>query len=147
MATARSIRQAYDACFADLGLNLSEASLMAFVDEFGPLTQTGLAQRLGLGRAATGSVIDSLEKRGHLERQPNPDDRRVWLVTATTSGARVVRDINARDKVLRARLRAGISRADRHQLADVLVRLGENLSGLRDEARGMHEANEEPNQE
>ena len=39
MATARAIRQAYDARFRDLGLNLSEASLLAFVAEAGPFTQ------------------------------------------------------------------------------------------------------------
>lgn len=130
MATARAIRQAYDRCYSDLGLNLSDASLLAFVEEFGPLTQTHLAQRLGLGRAATGSVIDSLEKLGHVERRPDPGDRRVWLVTATASGKELVGEINERDRILRSRLRVGISRQERHELADLLVRLGGNLAGV-----------------
>jgi len=128
MATARAIRQCYDQRFADLGLNLSEGSLLAFVEESGPLTQTRLAQRLGLGRAATGSVIDALEKRGLVERQPDPDDRRVWLVTVTRAGKELVEQVNASDQVLRSELRAGISRADRQQLAALLVRLQENLA-------------------
>lgn len=135
MATARAIRQCYDQRFADLGLNLSEASLLAFVEESGPLTQTRLAQRLGLGRAATGSVIDSLEKRGLVERQPDPDDRRVWLVTVTRSGKELVEQVNASDQVLRSELRAGISRADRQQLAALLVRLQENLATALDDGR------------
>jgi MarR family transcriptional regulator, transcriptional regulator for hemolysin len=135
MATARAIRQCYDQRFADLGLNLSEASLLAFVEESGPLTQTRLAQRLGLGRAATGSVIDSLEKRGLVERQPDPDDRRVWLVTVTRAGKELVEQVNASDQVLRSELRAGISRADRQQLAALLVRLQENLAAALDDGR------------
>lgn len=135
MATARAIRQCYDQRFADLGLNLSEASLLAFVEESGPLTQTRLAQRLGLGRAATGSVIDSLEKRGLVERQPDPDDRRVWLVTVTRAGKDLVEQVNASDQVLRSELRAGISRADRQQLAALLVRLQENLAAALDDSR------------
>jgi DNA-binding MarR family transcriptional regulator len=135
MATARAIRQCYDQRFADLGLNLSEASLLAFVEESGPLTQTRLAQRLGLGRAATGSVIDSLEKRGLVERQPDPDDRRVWLVTVTRAGKDLVEQVNASDQVLRSELRAGISRADRQQLAALLVRLQENLAAALDDGR------------
>ncbi|MFN3218802.1 MAG: MarR family winged helix-turn-helix transcriptional regulator [Acidimicrobiales bacterium] len=135
MATARAIRQCYDQRFADLGLNLSEASLLAFVEESGPLTQTRLAQRLGLGRAATGSVIDSLEKRGLVERQPDPDDRRVWLVTVTRTGKDLVEQVNASDQVLRSELRAGISRADRQQLAALLVRLQENLAAALDDGR------------
>ncbi len=128
MATARAIRQAYDQRFAGLDLNLSEASLLAFVEEFGPLTQTRLAERLGLGRAATGSLIDGLEQRGFVERQPDPEDRRVWLVTITGAGKDVVHEVNAIDEVLRRELRAGISRDERHQLAELLVRLGRNLA-------------------
>ena len=138
MATARAIRQCYDQRFADLGLNLSEASLLAFVEESGPLTQTRLAQRLGLGRAATGSVIDSLERRGLVERQPDPDDRRVWLVTVTRSGKDLVEQVNASDQVLRSELRAGISRADRQQLAALLVRLQENLAAALDDGRSSN---------
>lgn len=130
MATARAIRQAYDATFADLGLNLSEASLLAFVEEAGPHTQTRLAERLGLGRAATGSVIDALEKRSFVERQPDPDDRRVWLVDVTAAGKEMVEVISQRDTVLRKELRAGLSREDRQRLAEVLVHLGNNLAGI-----------------
>ena len=130
MASARAIRQAYDLRFADLGLNLSEASLLAYVEENGALTQTRLAERLGLGRAATGSVIDALESRGFVERQPDPDDRRVWLVDVTAAGKEMVEEVNERDVVLRKELRSGLSREDRQKLAEVLVRLGNNLAGI-----------------
>jgi DNA-binding MarR family transcriptional regulator len=130
MATARAIRQAYDKRFEELDLNLSEASLLAFVEESGPLTQTRLAERLGLGRAATGSVIDALETRGVVSREPDPDDRRVWLVTVTAAGKELVAEVTKRDTVLRKELRSGISRDERHQLADLLVRLGHNLAAV-----------------
>lgn len=130
MATARAVRQAYDLRFADLGMNLSEASLLAYVGESGALTQTRLAERLGIGRAAMGSVIDSLEKRGLVERNPDPDDRRVWLVDLTASGKEMVEQVTERDVVLRKELRAGISRDDRQKLAEVLVALGNNLAAV-----------------
>lgn len=130
MATARAVRQAYDFSFADLDLNLSEASLLAYVAEHGALTQTRLAERLGLGRAATGSVIDALERRSFVERHPDPDDRRVWLVDVTAGGKEMVERITERDQVLRRQLRAGISREERQQLAAVLVRLGNNLADI-----------------
>lgn len=130
MATARAVRQAYDLRFAELGLNLSEASLLAYVEESGALTQTRLAERLGIGRAAMGSVIDSLEKRGLVERNPDPDDRRVWLVDLTASGKEMVQQVTERDVVLRKELRAGISRDDRQKLAEVLVALGNNLAAV-----------------
>ena len=49
MATARLIREAYDARFATLDLNLTQASILVYVAEFGPITQTKIADHLGIG--------------------------------------------------------------------------------------------------
>ncbi len=88
MATARLVRVAFDTRLACLDLNLTQASLLGYVNEFGATTQTDLADHLGIGRAAIGSVIDRLQARGLIERRPKPDDRRVWLVAITDTGAR-----------------------------------------------------------
>lgn len=132
MATSRAIRRAYDQRLADLGLNLSEAMLLAFVDQNGPMTQTRLADRLGVGRPATGCVVDALERRGLVERRRHPTDRRVWLVATTEAAAAVVDEIDAIDRKLRDQLRAGISRAERQALAQTLLRLQANLTKLAD---------------
>jgi DNA-binding MarR family transcriptional regulator len=128
MATARAVRQAFDRRFETLGLNLSQASLLAYLAESGPLTQTQLAKRLGLGRAATGTLVDGLEQRGLVERQPDAADRRVWLVACTQSGKDLVSDVNDADQVLRAELREGIPRSERQQLAQLLLKLQSNLA-------------------
>ncbi|HVW34195.1 MAG TPA: helix-turn-helix domain-containing protein, partial [Acidimicrobiia bacterium] len=52
MATSRNLRRAYDSRLAGVGLKTSEAYLLAHVHTRGPLTQTQLAEGLGLGRAA-----------------------------------------------------------------------------------------------
>jgi DNA-binding MarR family transcriptional regulator len=130
MAAARSIRQAYDRRLGELGLNLSQASLLAFVAEFGPHTQSRLAERLSLGRAATGALIDALEGRGLVRRTEDREDRRVWVVEITPEGRRVAGEVEQIDATLRAELRRGISTADRQQLAQLLLRLQANLAGL-----------------
>ena len=128
MAAARQIRCLYDRRFAELDLNLSQAGLLAYVNEFGANTQTTLAERMGLGRAATGTMVDQMEARGLLERLPDPQDRRVWLISITGSGQRVVQEIAAIDEVVRAGLRSGISHGERQQLASLLVRIQRNLA-------------------
>ena len=128
MATARAIRHAYDLRFEPLGLNLTQASLLAFLHESGPQSQTSLARRLGVGRAAIGSLIDGLEERGFVERQPEPSDRRVWLVACTPAGKDLAEPIRECDTVLRQQLRSGISREERQQLAELLLRLQANLA-------------------
>ncbi len=130
MATARAIRQSYDQRFDDLDLNLSEASLLAYVAEHGALSQTRIAKSLGLGRAATGALIDVLEQRELVQRETDPDDRRVWLVEVTIAGKELVEEGYVRDQILRKQLRNGITREERQQLAAVLVRLGNNLASV-----------------
>ena len=127
MATANAIRAAFDERLAPLGLTLSLASLVAYVADYGPVNQTRVAEHLGQGRAVTGTQIDRLEALGHIERRPDPNDRRVWLVAITASGLELAASIADVDEVLRAELRAGISRADRQTLAATLVRLQQNL--------------------
>lgn len=140
MSAARDIRLAYDHCFEPLDLHLSQASLIGYIAANGPLNQTQLAAALVLGRAATGTVIDQLEKRGLVRRVPDPHDRRVWLVENTDKGASVAREIVAIDEQLRSRLRDGINRTERQQLADLLLRMSANAVDAVDEqgAEGAH---------
>ena len=127
MATARAIHEAYDCRLAPLDLTLNTASLLAYVADYGPVTQTRVAEHLAQGRAVTGTHIDKLEARGLVERRPDPEDRRVWLIAVTPAGRELCAAISEIDQVLRDELRAGISRSERQALADVLVRLQDNL--------------------
>lgn len=126
MSTARDIRIAYDHCFEPLDLTLSQASLLGYVAENGPMTQTQLAAALVLGRAATGSLVDQLERRELVVRVPDPDDRRVWLVENTKSGEVLAAQVIAIDESLRKRLRSGITKAERQQLAEILLKMSAN---------------------
>ena len=130
MATARAIRRAYELRLADLDLNLTQASLLAFLFETGPIAQSQLASRLGLGKAAAGLVINALEERGLIERRTNPDDRRAWQIALRAEGVRITEPIFEIDAILRSELRVGISRPDRQQLAGLLLRLQANLASV-----------------
>lgn len=128
MATASAVQKAYDARLAPTGLTLSLASLLSYIAEFGPVNQTRAAEHLGQGRAATGAQVDRLQELGYIERRPDPDDRRVWLVAATPAGVVKAAEVAELDAVLRSELRSGISRAERQHLAAVLVRLQHNVA-------------------
>ena len=127
MATANAIRGAYDQRLAPLGLTLSVASLLAYICDYGPVNQTRAAEHLDQGRAVTGTQVDKLEGLGLVERQPDPDDRRVWMIAITEPGRALAARIADVDAVLRDELRDGISRSDRQTLAGLLIRLQQNL--------------------
>ena len=72
-------------------------------------------------------MVDQLERRGLVERRPDPTDRRVWLVASTEAGRRLVDDFYELDRSLRQELRKGITRRERQELAELLDRLGLNI--------------------
>lgn len=127
MSAARLMREAFDQRFAAVDLNLTEASMLSYVADFGPVIQTRIADHLTLGRAATGASIDRLQARGLVERLPDPDDRRVWRIGLTDAGRDMVARIVAIDETLRSELRVGISREERQVLAALLNRLQGNV--------------------
>ena len=133
MAASRAVRRAYDQRLAGLGLKLSEAYLLGHVHTHGPLTQTQLAEGLGLGRAATGALVDGLERKGLVERSAAVSDRRVWLVTSTERAAPVVDEVTAVDLAIREKVWTGISGAERRQLSGTLQRLDANLAAILNE--------------
>ena len=130
MGASRDLRRAYDNRLAGLGLKLSEAWLLANVHRRGPMTQTQAAELLGIGRAATGALIDGLEGKGLLERSAHAGDRRVWLISSTGAAAPVVEDVIAADAALRHELWKGISRPEQRELSEILERLQGNLDAI-----------------
>ena len=133
MATSRGLRRTYDAGLAGVGLKISEAYLLAHVHQHGPMSQTQLAESLGLGRAATGALVDGLERKGLVERSAAASDRRVWLVTTTERAAPVVEEVTAVDVAVRQKVWTGISGAERRQLSETLQRLDANLAAILNE--------------
>lgn len=130
MATSKSLRRAYDLRLADIGLNLSEACLLEYVVEHGPMTQTQVAEKVGMRRASAGTIVDNLSRRRLLRRLHDPTDHRVWLLSATTDGQRLAERIAAVDDRLRTELRRNLSQQERSQLAHTLLRLQNNLAEI-----------------
>jgi DNA-binding MarR family transcriptional regulator len=88
---------------------------------------------LGLGRAATGALVDGLERKGLVERSAAAGDRRVWLVTSTERAAPVVDEVTAIDVAIRQKVWTGIGGAERRQLSETLQRLDANLAAILNE--------------
>jgi MarR family transcriptional regulator for hemolysin len=126
MSASRVIRRAYDQRLSELGLNQTAAMLLAYLNEYGPISQTRLAEVVGINRASAGQLIEGLDQRGYVERLADPTDKRVWLVRITTQGTEAAETVQNIDMALRDQLRAGVSRADRVQLARTLERLQRN---------------------
>ena len=69
-----------------MSLETSELAALEHLQAAGPMTQKRLGERLSISPGAVTAMIDRLESRGHVERIPNPKDRRSALVLITKAG-------------------------------------------------------------
>ncbi len=93
--------------------------------------QRTLATTIGLDTSTTGGVIDRLEARGLLRRNPSPTDRRVRLLTPTDEGIALLDQVypamlRAQERILEP-LPAG-ERQEFMRMLQVLVKANNELS-------------------
>jgi MarR family transcriptional regulator for hemolysin len=117
----------YNQRFRATGLNQSQVTALVHLDRVEELSQTDLASRLGMRKAAAGTLIEGLEGKGLVERRRSREDRRLQLVSITDAGREVVDEVDHMAEGLGTEYRRGISRDERVQLVSVLRRLRENL--------------------
>ena len=73
---ARLLRAAFERQISETGLTRTQWQALVYLIRQEGLTQTELAQRLDIGKATVGGVIDRLARAGLVERRDDPIDRR-----------------------------------------------------------------------
>lgn len=89
----------------------------------GPLPQQDLAQPLGIDPRNLVPIIDQLEGRGLLRRQPYPNDRRRHLVTLTRRGRETLRSVRREGERVERDMLAPLSESEQAALRVLLRRL------------------------
>jgi DNA-binding MarR family transcriptional regulator len=113
------------------GYQLSPAArqALAVLDGAGePLSPTEIARRLIVTTASVTSLLDTLERRGLVERRADPADRRRLLVAITPPAQALVRQYVPEVVALQDAVMDGISEEDRQQLIAVLTRIREAIA-------------------
>lgn len=64
-------------------LSATEISVLGTIRRHGPIALGGVAYLEHLSPSRISKVVESLEAHGFVGRSQDPDDRRVWLVSAT----------------------------------------------------------------
>ena len=107
------------------GLPAEDYPFYVFVGAEGPWTPTGLAERLGMPLSTVLFRIRRLERRGHAERTPNPEDGRSFLIALSAEGQRLL-------AVARPAFRARAEAVEAELGAGRVAALRAELAGLRD---------------
>jgi MarR family transcriptional regulator, 2-MHQ and catechol-resistance regulon repressor len=113
------------------GLSASAFQTLAILDGAGePLPGHVIAQRLLVSSASMTSLVDTLERRGLVERRPHPTDRRKVLIHLTPEAQRVV---DQQLPVIHAVITQAIStlaESDREHLLTSLTTIQARLSAI-----------------
>ncbi|MFM7532537.1 MAG: MarR family winged helix-turn-helix transcriptional regulator [Rubrivivax sp.] len=92
--------------------------------------QRTLARSIGLDTSTTGGVIDRLEARGLLQRNANPDDRRVRLLTLSREGLALLEQVTPAMLRAQQRILEPLPAVQRKQFMRMLRTLVETNNAL-----------------
>ena len=122
------LRLAQQAVFRDFAREIPEASpgragILLLIDANPGVTQSRLAQAVGLERSTMVGVLHALEARGLVERRRGADRRTngLWL---TRAGRALLVSLKRRIRVHERRIASRLSAAERGQLLALLAKLG-----------------------
>lgn len=89
-ATNQKRERLIEAALAGTELPPEDYPLYVYIGLEGPLTPTELARELGMPLSTVLFRARRLQRRHHLERIPNPDDGRSYLLRLSPAGERVL---------------------------------------------------------
>lgn len=119
LAVMDHMRELLEGVAAAHGLNAPTALTLRMLDE--PLAQRDIADASDCDPSYVTAMVDRLEELGAVERQPDPDDRRVKRVVLTDDG-RELREQVGIDLLAGVVFGHRLDAAERSQLLDLLTR-------------------------
>ncbi|SIR82929.1 MarR family winged helix-turn-helix transcriptional regulator [Micromonospora avicenniae] len=117
---ARLLRHRTRAALAPWDISPSQARALGVLARHGVLRPGALAEHLRIAPRSATEVVDDLQRRGLVERRPDPNDRRATLVALTAEGVRTSTAIRATRQAEADRLFAELTPGDRDDLARIL---------------------------
>jgi DNA-binding MarR family transcriptional regulator len=120
---ARHIRHLSRQALSPWDIAPSQARAIAVLKRHGVMRLSELSDHLHIAPRTATEVVDGLQDRGLVERQPDPHDRRATLVSLTDEGKRVGAEIRSARTAEAERFFGVLSTTDRAHLSRILRRL------------------------
>ena len=112
-----------NAALSEHGLRVRSYSVLALAAGSARTSQRELAELLRLDPSQVVALVDELQARGLVVREPDPADRRANVVVATERGRTVHAQAAGAARAAEAALHDDLSEADRRRLTELLKRM------------------------
>jgi DNA-binding MarR family transcriptional regulator len=119
----RRMAELHAEALAPFGIQARDLGVLLAIDQGEPASQQQIAERMGVDRTTMVAIVDDLQAKGIVGRQPDPGDRRRNVVSLTPEGQRILREATTASDVAEARLLAPLSGEEGDQLRSLLARL------------------------
>ena len=130
---SRSTEDLVDSVLAPVGLVADEFAIYSVLDGADGITPGDLARWMAAPATTVSSYLKRFESRGHVAREPNPDDRRSYLIRLTPAGRRAHRAAVALFRPVRGQVADALAEHD-GDVREALMRLRAVVDGLRGNA-------------
>jgi MarR family transcriptional regulator, lower aerobic nicotinate degradation pathway regulator len=114
---------------AEHGLTPHHYGVLLVLDQLGAASQQQLSRGVGVDPRNAVGVIDQLEQRNLVERQPDPADRRRYAIALTPAGRAAIEDLRRAGEEVERQLLDCLTDAERVDLHRVLRKLLAALNG------------------
>ena len=125
---ARIMRTKFDQRARTREMTRAQWHILARVDRQPGLSQSELAAICEVEPITVARLVDRLEKRGLLERRPDPNDRRIWRLHNLPSARPILDEINAYREQLISDIDGYIGVDTREAMVNALLAIREQLS-------------------
>jgi len=125
---ARIMRTKFDQRARAREMTRAQWHILARVERQPGLSQSELAAICEVEPITVARLVDRLEKRGLLERRPDPNDRRIWRLHNLPTARPILDEINAYREQLVTDIDAQIGPATREAMVDTLLTIRAQLS-------------------
>ena len=113
----RAVRAAVNERVRPYGLTTLQYTTLSVLGARGqPLSNAQLARRAYMTPQSMIEVIEALERKGLIRRDPHPNHRRVYPATVTAKGRRVLKACDAAVEEMEEEMLAGLSSNERETL-------------------------------
>ena len=117
---AHRFRASFEVALEPLGLQVKHVAVLGTLACFGPVPQQQLGTSVCIDRTSMVALIDEMQERGLLRREPDPNDRRAYRIHLTAEGNDLLGRANALTKDVEDSCFGPLSADDRARLKRML---------------------------
>lgn len=125
---ARLLRRRFDQEMRHLDMTSAQLQILGRLAHAEGINQAQLAGLLDMEPITVSRHVDRMEKAGFIERNPDPQDRRVWLLNLTDKGKALLPGMREIAQRIFVEAQEGLSENERAILMSGLEQVVSNLS-------------------